>query len=262
MDQMGRPVLLKGNPKRIVSLVPSQTELLHDIGLDEEVVGITRFCVHPEKWFRSKTRVGGTKKLNLDKIRQLAPDLIIGNKEENTQEEIELLSKEFPVWMSDIRTLNEALLMIESVGMITGKPAAAEALAASIEESFRTLARKIHAGSGTTLYLVWYDPIMAAGGDTFIAEMLSRCGLQNVVADKARYPEIDRDLLARLNPRTILLASEPWPFNRKQADEIGLLSPSSRVLLVDGEMFSWYGSRLLKAVPYFEKVIEQIQAGC
>src|SRR5688500_11346244 len=99
IDQLGRNITLKGEPSRIISLVPSQTELLFDLGLGEHVVGITKFCVHPKEWFRSKTRVGGTKKLDIEKIRSLNPDLIIGNKEENEKEQIEELIKEFPVWM-------------------------------------------------------------------------------------------------------------------------------------------------------------------
>src|SRR4051812_11307667 len=115
-DQMGNAVELEGPPSRIVSLVPSQTELLFYLGLDKEVAGITKFCIHPAEMFHSKPRVGGTKKYDFEKIRQLAPDLIIGNKEENEQKQVEELQKLYPVWMSDIRNLADALQMIRSVG--------------------------------------------------------------------------------------------------------------------------------------------------
>src|ERR1700741_1030662 len=117
-DQMNREIELKGSPKRIISLVPSQTELLWHLGLREELVGITKFCVHPEEMFHTKPRVGGTKKFDLKKIAELKPDLIIGNKEENEQVQIEELMKQYPVWMSDITNLDQALDMISRVGAL------------------------------------------------------------------------------------------------------------------------------------------------
>jgi len=117
---MGRKVDAPVHPQRIISLVPSQTELLFDLGLGDRVVGITKFCVHPEVWFRTKPRVGGTKKVDLEKVRKLEPDLIIGNKEENERADIDALAAEFPVWMSDVRHLESALDMIHRIGMITG----------------------------------------------------------------------------------------------------------------------------------------------
>ena len=111
-DQTGRSITIPDSPKRIISIVPSQTELLFDLGLSDEVIGITKFCVHPEEWFRKKTRVGGTKQLNMETIRSLQPDLIVANKEENEQVQVEDIAKEFPVWISDIKTLSDAKRMI------------------------------------------------------------------------------------------------------------------------------------------------------
>src|ERR1700741_3198050 len=107
IDQTGRKISIPQIPQRIISLVPSQTELLFDLGLDKEVVGITKFCVHPPEWFQTKTRVGGTKQLKIDLIKQLQPDLIIANKEENVKEQIEELEKHFPVWISDVNNLED-----------------------------------------------------------------------------------------------------------------------------------------------------------
>jgi len=261
-DQLGRTVLLPDTPRRIVSLVPSQTELLHDLGLEEEVIGITRFCIHPTSWRRSKVNIGGTKKLHLDKIRQLAPDLIIGNKEENSKEDLEPLMEEFPVWMSDISNLEDALDMIESIGAITGKARESLTLVTGIKDAFASLEKKANSPSGTVLYFIWKDPWMAAGGDTFIGDMLRRCGLENVLDRNKRYPELEPAMLASLKPDTILLSSEPYPFKQHHINALHSMYSDSRVLLVDGEMFSWYGSRLLKAPSYFEKLIEQIHAGC
>jgi ABC-type Fe3+-hydroxamate transport system substrate-binding protein len=186
-NQMGRVIALSAIPRRIISLVPSQTELLYQLGLDEEVVGITLFCIHPESWHKSKTRIGGTKKLKLDLIRRLKPDLIIGNKEENTEEQITELMHEFPVWMSDIKTLDEALDMILRVGN-GGKEEQAKELTTSIKAAFNEIPR-LEARS--VLYYIWQKPDMVAGKTTFIGDMLTRCGLKNLAETwEGRYPEV------------------------------------------------------------------------
>lgn len=246
---MGRGVKVPFPPRRIISVVPSQTELLYDLGLDDEVVGITKFCVHPEGWFRDKTRVGGTKKLNLEKIRALQPDLIIANKEENDQEQIETLAKEYPVWVSDISTIEEALRMIDGVGAIVNREAKANELIKDIVSGFESLQRS--ALKKRVAYLIWYQPWMAAGGDTFICNMIETIGWENVFKDQGRYPEVTIERLKEYKPDLLLLSSEPFPFKEKHAKEIKEAMPEVAVKLVDGEMFSWYGSRMLKAVNYF-----------
>lgn len=250
-DQLGRTVIVGQPPARIVSLVPSQTELLYS--LNAAVVGITKFCVRPASWFRSLTRVGGTKDVNLEKIAGLHPDLIIANKEENDRGQIELLSARYPVWVSDIHTLDDALAMIRSLGMLVGETPAAASLAADIQARFDDLAGASLPRSMRTAYLIWRtaDPLsfMAAGGDTFIHDMLSRCGLINLFAGRPRYPAIGPESLA--DSDLVLLSSEPYPFRERHAAELRALLPHANVRLVDGEMFSWYGSRLLQAPAYF-----------
>ena len=147
-----RKVEVNYPPKRIVSIVPSQTELLFDLGLDEEVVGITKFCVHPEEWFRNKMRVGGTKQLHINKIRELQPDLIIANKEENTQSQVEELAGEFPVWISDIQTVAEGRQMINAVGELTGTEEKAREIIAEIESSFAGIRQCAQPKRWLTLY--------------------------------------------------------------------------------------------------------------
>src|SRR5690606_6735162 len=115
-DQIGTTITLHKIPERIVSIVPSQTELLFDLGLEEKIVGITKFCVHPYHFKATKTLVGGTKKVHYEKIRLLNPDIIIANKEENTQEIVEELQKIAPVWTSDIKTLDDNKAMISEFG--------------------------------------------------------------------------------------------------------------------------------------------------
>lgn len=255
IDQMGREVMFNYYPERIVSVVPSQTELLYDLGLEAEVVGITKFCVHPEDWFRSKTRVGGTKKLNIEKIRELKPDIIIANKEENTQEQIEELAKEFPVWLSDITNLPGALNMIQALGQVTGQEGRANALVEEIVQGFQQL-HKANTPKRVA-YFIWRNPWMSIGHDTFIHSMIQTMGWQNVLADRSRYPEITLEELKGYNPELVLLSSEPYPFKEEHIAEIKAALPHAEVKLVDGEMFSWYGSRLKKAVPYLQELAMQ-----
>lgn len=253
-DHLGRTVELKECPKRIVSLVPSQTELLFDLGLREEVVGITKFCVHPDDWFRSKTRIGGTKKLHFDKIRALDPDLILANKEENNQEDIELLRREFPVWVSDVASLEDACKLILDIGQIVCKRKEATALSDSVMDAFDALPLIDNRKKRKALYLIWTAPDMVAGSDTFINSMLLQAGLENVITDK-RYPELDNCKFE--SPDVILLSSEPYPFKEKHIQEFQQKFPDALVKIVDGELFSWYGSRLLKSPSYFRELFQE-----
>jgi len=263
VDQMGRPVACKHMPQRIVSLVPSLTELLYDLGLGDRVIGITKFCIHPTHWYRSKTRVGGTKSLHLDRIVTLNPDLIIGNKEENERTQIEWLAERFPVWMSDIVSLADALEMIKRIGTLTNTSIEAEDIAQSILLDFAELEEesKAWATSLRTAYLIWRSPWMAAANHTFIHEIMCKGGFENVFAGHSRYPETTLDELAALNPEVVLLSSEPFPFAEKHIAEIGAVCPNSKVFLVDGELFSWYGSRMLKTPPYLRLLRARCQGG-
>ena len=251
IDQLGNEVTFNYPPKRIVSIVPSQTELLFDLGLDDEVVGITKFCIHPIEKFAAKTKVGGTKKLLIEKIRDLQPDLIIGNKEENTQSEVELLMQEFPVWMSDINNLEQSMVTITQIGELVNREPEAAYLNYLINAGFTDLqALAVEKNINQTVaYLIWKDPYMFAGRNTFIDDILRKIGLQNVI-QQSRYPEIELFRLQTLNPKLIFLSSEPYPFKQKHIDEIQSALPTAKVMLVDGEMFSWYGSRLVKAINY------------
>jgi ABC-type Fe3+-hydroxamate transport system substrate-binding protein len=259
-DQTGRTITLDKTPQRIISLVPSQTELLYDLGLNEEIAGITKFCVHPEEWFRTKTKVGGTKQLKIDIIHELKPDLIIANKEENVKEQVEELAKYYPVWISDINNLGNAFDMIEQIGLITGKLNKSKEIIASIKKEFSQL-KLINSPLGPrgTAYLIWQKPYMTVGGDTFIHSMMEAAGFENIFADKKRYPEISADDLPVTSCQLLLLSSEPFPFNQKHIEELQPLLPDTKIVLVDGEMFSWYGSRLLLAPGYFKKLHEIIK---
>lgn len=255
-DQMGNQIVLAELPQRIVSLVPSQTELLFDLGLNDTVVGITRFCVHPEPKVRNKTIIGGTKNPDLDLIRELKPDLIIGNKEENLKEDIEALQRDFPVWMSDVNSMTDATYMISEVGKMVGKETSALWIANLIEERFAKLSREVTALGPPlrVIYLIWRKPWMVAGGETFIHTMLHLAGFTNIFGISSRYPECTDKELKNTKPDLIFLSSEPFPFQEKHIAELRELCPSAKVRVVNGDLFSWYGSRLLRTPQYLRSL--------
>ncbi len=256
-DQMGRAVLVPYPPQRIISLVPSQTELLFDLGLHSQIVGLTKFCIHPYEKFKATEKVGGTKKLDLQKIRNLKPDLIIGNKEENEQSAMELLMKELPVWMSDIQDVDDALEMINLTGRLTGREIEGRLLSAEADAGFQAL-KKQERKRLRTAYFIWKDPFMVAGSNTFINDVMRRGGYENVIIDQ-RYPVITPEQIRELNPEVIFLSSEPYPFKNNHVIEMEKICPDAEVVLVDGEMFSWYGSRLLKTPAYLNSLAASLK---
>jgi ABC-type Fe3+-hydroxamate transport system substrate-binding protein len=255
IDQLGCEVLIPAPPKRIISLVPSQTELLADLGLEDQIIGITKFCVHPPAWRNQKSIIGGTKKFDIKIIKDLNPDLIIGNKEENYLEGIEQLKKIAPVWMSDIVTLEDSMQMILELGKITDRQEISQLLTSRILASFNSLE---HARPKTVLYLIWYNPWMAVGAETFIHTMLRKVGLKNCLKNISRYPQLSNEEIKSLNPDFIFLSSEPFPFRKKHADELQQCLPATKIISVDGEMFSWYGSRLRLFAEYFNTAIRPL----
>jgi ABC-type Fe3+-hydroxamate transport system substrate-binding protein len=243
-------------PKRIVSLVPSQTELLNYLKLEEETIGITRFCIHPNEWFRSKMKIGGTKTIDISAIKKLQPDLIIANKEENLRSQIEELATEFNVLVTDVNNVEEALQMILQIGQLTGKTLTASTLVTSINKEFL----KLNPVKSTikTVYLIWNNPYMTIGCDTFINDILTRCGLINAFHNTKRYPAISIEQMQTEKCKLILLSSEPYPFKQKHIDELQQHLPKTKIILTDGEMFSWYGSRMLMMPSYLNHLLAAI----
>ncbi len=237
---------------RIISLVPSQTELLHYLGLESEVVGITKFCVHPKEWHQSKNRVGGTKQYKMEVIDNLQPTLILGNKEENDKEQILTLAQKYPVWISDIKTLEDAYQMILEVGILIQKTEKAEKLVLQLKKSFLQLSS--FDSSIKAAYFIWKAPFMVAGKGTFINEMMQVAGFENVFKDQERYPQVELRDLSKRQPKVILLSSEPYPFKEKHLEEFKSACPKAQIILVDGELFSWYGNRLLHSATYFKEL--------
>lgn len=238
---------------RIISLVPSLTEYLWALGLEQEVVGITKFCVHPQQWWKSKTRVGGTKQVNFDTIQYLQPTLIIANKEENTKEDVEFLQSKYDVLLTDITTLEDAFFYLHEIGKRVHRTNEARTLVKQIKNDFQALGL---VGRGKTfLYFIWQDPYYVVGPKTYIHALLSHFSFENYCGIE-RYPEL-QDVLAQKkghsgHPDFIFLSSEPYPFEAKHFKALQQIFPQSKILLIDGEICSWYGSRML-AVPGYLK---------
>jgi ABC-type Fe3+-hydroxamate transport system substrate-binding protein len=243
-DQVGEDVELNFPPKRIISLVPSITEYLIDIGAP--VIGRTKFCVHPAEEVKEIQVIGGTKNFRLEAIDHLQPDLIIGNKEENYQEGIQALKSKYPVWISDIYTIHDALVMMKELALIVDKEANAKSIIQTVENRWQL----IHASqtSKRVLYLIWRDPWMVAGKQTYIDSMLNHVGYTNACVQE-RYPAMEDLDISNSDVDVIMLSSEPYPFRQKHIQELKELCPYSSIQLANGEFYSWYGTRVLKANP-------------
>ncbi len=257
-DQLGRTLSLnfKQDNLKIVSLVPSQTEFLFDIGLAENIIGITKFCIHPANAMKNKTIIGGTKTINIEKILALQPSIVIANKEENEQLQIEELMKHVPVWISDIYTLEDAYQMMLSLGDVFTKSVEANELVSKIKENFLTLPKLPE--PKRVAYFIWRGPYMLAGENTFIDHLLQKMGLVNIapyLVNNSRYPEIEAEALRKLNPALIYLSSEPYPFKNKHIVELQSICPDASIQLVEGELFSWYGSRLKHTAAYMQELL-------
>lgn len=259
-DQLGISHSFATAPKRIISLVPSQTELLYDLGLEERIVGITKFCVHPFHFKSTKKVVGGTKTVHIEKIKALQPDIIICNKEENTQEMVTELSSICPVWVTDVLTIEDNFNMIADFGQLFNCRTEAQKwndkLAFALSD-FKTFIKDKPVQK--VAYFIWKNPYMVAGSQTYIDALLKLNHFENIYGTKGRYPEIElKKIRLEGDPDLVLLSSEPFPFKEEDAFEIGRFTHHAKTIFVDGEMFSWHGSRLLKAIPYFRKIHERL----
>lgn len=261
-DQLGRSINVI-NPKRVLSIVPSLTELICDLGAREKLVGVTKFCVHPESLLKEVSHIGGTKNPRIADIKALKPDLIIANKEENRKEDIDALAIDLPVFVTDIKSIGDSLETVLTFGKILGFQKKAleihkklQIIVQAIGETAPSIAPK------RALYLIWQKPYMAAGTDTYISKVLALFGIENILSKKGngglRYPEISAEEIKALKPDMILLSSEPYPFKSSHctAFEKEFNIPCK---LVDGELFSWYGSRLIHCFPTIPQIKQDIQ---
>ena len=255
-DQIGRFLTLNKTPKRIVCLVPSLTELLVDLGLEDDIVGVTKFCIHPAGLKKIKTVVGGTKNINIEKIKALQPDIILCNKEENSKGIVQICEEIAPTHVSDIYTINDNLALIKQYGQVFSVENEASEIIAKINSELSNFKEFIkNKEPKKVVYFIWKNPWMAVGNTTFINHLLLLNKFDNVYQHKERYPEIDLEEM-KLNHQLdfVLLSSEPYPFKEKHILEIEKQTQQAKAVLVDGEMFSWTGSRLIKAFDYFKKL--------
>lgn len=246
IDQLNREVEVLHEVERIVSLVPSISELICDLGFENKLVGCTKFCVHPNKLHKRVPIIGGTKKVDVAKVEALKPNIIFANKEENTKEDVQALESLFPIWISDVKNLIDAADMIVKIGGLLGDQSRAEDVAVQIQDSYFPLSLN----GNRVIYLIWQGPMMSIGGDTFIHNVLETCGFENVLSGKERYPELSIDEIQELDPDLIFLSSEPFPFKDKHITQFQKDFPNAKTVLVDGEFFSWYGSRHLHVKQY------------
>jgi len=257
-DHLGRNISLAAKPHRIVSLCPSITETLYSLGLDKEIVGRTRFCIHPEERVKSATRVGGTKEIKYDRLHQLKPDLIIAEKEENTPEMVAELEKKYPVFVVDVKTVEGGYRMISDLASLCQQENEGNKLLEKIKAEEQEFAP-----SGDRLsvaYFIWKEPYMVVGADTYIQSMLEWMKLDNVfLNNEGRYPRVDKEEIASCEADWIFLSSEPYPFKEKHIEEFRTLSTGSEIKIVDGEMFSWYGSRMELAFPYLRSLRTKLE---
>ncbi len=259
-DQIGNTLNIDTTPIRIISLVPSQTELLYDLGLEQTIVGLTKFCVHPIHLKADKQIVGGTKQINLDKIKALKPDIILCNKEENTQDIVLACQAICPVHVSDIATIADCLDLIKQYGQLFKKSDNANKICETIDINLKEFQIYIKEKSSLKVaYFIWKDPWMVAAKGTFIDHLLQLNKFENIYGNLKRYPEVDINKIQHEgNPEVILLSSEPYPFKNNHVLEVGRVSNHAKTILVDGEYFSWYGSRLVQAFDYFKQLRDRL----
>lgn len=254
LDPLERVVAIPKAPLRIVSLVPSLSELVVGLGLEAQLLGITKFCIAPAHLKKTKAIVGGTKQVHLDKIAALQPNIILANKEENTQEMVSKLEGIAPVYVSDINTIEDMFVLLQDLGILLQYPEKAKELANELRQKLQQFAPPIT--QATVAYCIWKDPYMVAAKDTFIHSILQQIGFRNSYASQIRYPSVALSELQALQPQYVLLSTEPYPFTQAHVNELQAQLPHSKVLLVNGTYFSWYSQRLITALDYFQTLFK------
>lgn len=251
IDHLGRTVTYDFPPKRIISLCPGITETLFALHLQDEMIGRTRFCIYPENEVDAIRAVAGTKDINEQAIHDVQPDLIIVEKEENTDEIVKTLEQYYPVYVAEVQSIKDAYRMIHDIGNITNRDAEAHALNTSIQEEFNAFPQ---ADGKRVAYVIWKKPYMVVGKDTYIQSVLNEMGFVNPFTQfEGRYPAVTEDDFKEAKLDYILLASEPYPFKDKHKAEFLAMMPDVTPIVVEGEMF-WYGPRMIKGIRYFKNL--------
>lgn len=252
-DHLGRTVTVPDTPKRIVSICPAITSTIFEFGAGDTLVGRTEYCIFPVHEVEKVPIVGGTKQVDFARIRELNPDLIVAEKEENTKVIVQTLAKEFPVFVFEVQSIQHNERFIRDVGKLVGKEQAAADMLEKVKTSFATFP-KIE--GATAAYMIWQEPYMVVGHDTFINAVLTSMGLVNPFIDKkSRYPIIQFDQIQAANLDYLLLASEPFHFTNEHREAFQKILPNTKVLNVDGEMF-WYGSQSVPGFRYMPTIFK------
>lgn len=261
IDDLGNILSFQHKRTKIVSLVPSITETLYHLDVEKYVVGITKFCVHPPHFKHTKEIVGGTKKVNIEKIKALEPDIVFCNKEENTPEIVAQLREFTQVYVTEIKTIDDSKRMIENLGRILNRRNQADLLNRKIDLKLLNFKEFIKdAAPKKVAYFIWYNPWMVAGDQTYINHLLELNNYENIYTKEQGYPEINpKRIRHEGDPEVLFFSSEPFPFKDEHAFEISEYTNRSGAVFVDGEMFSWFGARLLKAFDYFKTVRERLE---
>jgi ABC-type Fe3+-hydroxamate transport system substrate-binding protein len=254
------PVIPQLTNPRIVSLVPSLTELLCDLGLSSWVVGRTGFCIHPADIVRSIPKIGGTKDVNVKKIRTLAPTHLIVNIDENEKPVVDQLAQFIPhIVVTHPIAPRDNLALYRLLGAIFNAEQKAEELCAAFEQEYQALRSLPKYPPQTMLYCIWKDPWMTVSRDTYIANMIAEIGWQcwtndALTAPGVRYPKFEwsDEVVRKIDG--VLLSSEPYRFTEVHVDalEQQIGKPAQ---LVDGEMMSWYGSRAIGGLRYLRELV-------
>ncbi len=257
IDQIGNEIKLPLSPTRIVSIVPSLSETLEDIGLIDSIVGVTKFCIHPRLLRSKATIIGGTKNPQIQKIIELKPDIVFANKEENNLTDVALLAAHVPIYVTDIKTIKDTLSWLSDLKTIfSAKDQVIQRWIHKIQKIDQSISKN---SISKVLYLIWRDPFMSVGRDTFIHHMMAHYGFQNLLEKKERYPVLSSLEIREMNPSFIFLSSEPYPFKEMHIAELQQMLPNTRIILVDGELFSWYGTRLIKSHEYLCQLVKQLE---
>jgi ABC-type Fe3+-hydroxamate transport system substrate-binding protein len=264
LDASGVDVTLAAPPLRIVSLIPSVTEILFALGLGDAVAACTIFCTEPAAGVASKVRIGGEKNPKLDLILELGADLVVANVEENVREHVESLRAwGIPVYVTYPRTVADGVRLIEELGDLTGRGEVGRAIARDLGERLaRQEARRAGRPAARVFCPVWRRPYMSINGDTYVHDMLAVCGGENVCAGAAaRYPEIALDQVAVARPDVILLPDEPYRFRPPHAADFAAYPDMpavrhGRVHFVDGKLLSWYGPRIAQSLEVLPALLD------
>ena len=264
-DAFGQPFALAAPARRIVSLIPSVTEILFSLEAGDRVAGVTKFCSEPADGVKTKAKVGGPKNPRRDIILGLATDLVVASVEENHRADVEALrAAGVPVFVTFPRTVREGIQLIRDLGVLAGNPERAEFIATSCEEAVAAVER-VNGGQARVRVFcpIWRRPYMTINADTYVDSVLRTCGGENIFRDRPeRYPTVSLTEVAALRPDIVLLPDEPFPFGRNHLEDFRGLPDvpaicTGHLRFVDGKILSWYGPRIAQSLRTLAGVLRE-----